>query len=60
MVAFGDKEMEEIIESYKRWKRGKDEDCQYDKIHYFMNLLDASDLILVFEWIEKHYKEGME
>jgi hypothetical protein len=46
--------MKEIIEAFRKWKEGKDEDWQYDDIFEFANSLGRGELLRVFEWLEKH------
>ncbi len=47
--------MKEIIEKYKKWKKGKDEDYIHDEIFEFANSLGRADLVYVFDMIEQQY-----
>lgn len=47
--------MQEIIEKFRKWKYGKDEDYQVDEIGEFVNSLSRGDLLMIFEMIEKQY-----
>jgi len=49
--------MKRIIESFKKWKHGKNEDYQRDEIKDFANKLDSGDLLSLFETIENHEKD---